>query len=66
MCYIPDAYDKWAEHDSRQEEALKKLPECCYCGKAIQSYYCYEINGEIMCPGCLEENYMKRTEDLVM
>lgn len=63
MCYIPDYYDKWAEYSRQQEEELKKLPECYECGEPIQTEECYEINGELICPKCLEENHRKRTED---
>ena len=66
MCYIPDYYDKWSEYSRQQEEALEKLPECCECGEPIQTEECYEINGELICPECLEENHRKRTEDLVV
>ena len=65
MCYVPDFFDKWSEHNRQQEEALKKLPECYECGEPIQTEECYEINGELICPGCLEENHRKRTEDYV-
>lgn len=66
MCYIPDYFDHWSEHNRQQEEALERLPKCCECGEAIQSEQCYEINGEYICPDCLEENHRKYTEDLVM
>ena len=66
MCYIPDYLDHWSEHNRQQEEALKNLPKCEYCGKEIQDEYCFEINDEIICEDCLMENFRKSTEDLVM
>ena len=63
MCYIPDYFDQWSEYNRQKEEELKKLPECCECGEAIQTEECFEINGELICPECLEENHKKRTED---
>ena len=66
MYYIPDAYDKWAEHDRQQGEELNKLPKCCECDEPIQDDYCFVINDEIICEKCLKENYRKATEDLMM
>lgn len=66
MCYIPDFYDKWAEHNRQQEEALERLPKCCECGNPIQDDYCFVINDEPICEKCLIENYRKSTEDVVM
>ncbi len=66
MCYIPDYFDKWAEHSRQQEEELNKLPKCCECGEPIQDDYCFEINDEIICERCLVENHRKSTEDVVM
>ena len=66
MCYIPDAYDQWAEYDRQKEEELTNLPKCEYCGKPIQDEYCFEINDEIICEKCLVKNFRKSTEDLVM
>lgn len=65
MCYIPDNYDRWSEHDRQQEEALEKLPECDYCGEHIQDDYCFMINDEIICEKCLKDNFRKATEDLI-
>ena len=66
MCYIPDYFDQWSEYNRQKEEELKKLPECCECGEAIQSEYCFEINDEFVCERCLIENHRKSTEDVVM
>lgn len=61
MCYIPDNYDRWVEHDREQEEALEKLPLCSVCEERIQDEYCYEINGEIICEHCMVEYFRKDT-----
>lgn len=62
MCYIPDNYDLWKKHDAEQEAALAKLPVCSECGEHIQTDECYEINDELICPECLENNHRKWTE----
>ena len=66
MCYIPDYLDHWSEHNRQKEEKLHQLPKCEYCGQHIQDEYYFEINDEIICEGCLMENYRKHTEDFVM
>jgi len=61
--YIPDNYDRWAEHDAERQRELDRLPECCECGNPIQDEHCYEINDELICPDCMEQNHKKRTDD---
>ena len=63
MCYVPDYLDQWSEHNRQQEEEIKKLPKCDYCGAPIFEDHFYLINDEYVCPECLEEHFKKRTED---
>ena len=63
--YIPDYTDLHREHEARQQRELDKLPKCCECDQPIQDDECYEINGELVCPQCLEDNHRKRTDDYV-
>lgn len=60
---IPDNYDKWEQHEAEQQSKLARLPKCSCCDEPIQSEHCYEINGELICPECLESEHEKRTED---
>ena len=46
-----------------EDKALERLPRCSECDKPIQDDYCYEINGELICEGCLRDNHRKRIED---
>lgn len=55
-------FDAW---DSEQAEELDKLPRCSECGEPIQDDYFYMINDEPICPGCLESDYRKNTEDYI-
>lgn len=50
-------------HDARQQRRLNRLPKCVECGEPIQSEHCYEVNDELLCPECLKENHLKKTED---
>lgn len=63
--YIPDYNDLHREYEARQERELERLPRCSECDEPITDDECYEINGELVCPCCLKENYRKRTEDYV-
>jgi len=59
----PDNYSQWARHDAEQEAELARRPKCYECGHPIQDEKCFEINGELICPGCMKENHEKHTED---
>ena len=50
-------------HMARQEKQLESLPVCCECDKPIQSEHCFEINDELICPDCMNDNHRKWVED---
>lgn len=54
-------FDRW---DRQREKALEQLPRCSECDKPIQDEYCYEINGELICPECMR-TFRKHTEDFM-
>lgn len=54
-----------ARYDAEKEAELDKLPKCAECGEPIQSEKCYEIDGELICQECLENNHMHWVEDYV-
>jgi formylmethanofuran dehydrogenase subunit E len=64
MSYTDDPVADFRRHDARQQAELKKLPVCSECGQPIQDYICYEINGELICPDCMEQNHRRWTEDV--
>jgi formylmethanofuran dehydrogenase subunit E len=61
--YIPDNYDRWEAYDAERQRELDMLPECSECENPIQDEHCYEVNGELICPGCMEKNHRKWTDD---
>ena len=63
--HIPDNTDLFNRYEAERQRELDKLPECSYCDEPIQSEECYEINDELVCPDCLDDNHKKRTEDYV-
>jgi formylmethanofuran dehydrogenase subunit E len=58
-----DNYDLWERHNNRQEQDLAQSIHCEYCGKPIQDDYCYEINGDILCEKCLNDNFRRSTDN---
>lgn len=50
-------------YEEERDRELRKLPVCSECDEYIQDEYCYEINGELICPDCIERNHRKFTKD---
>ena len=65
MEYIPDNYDIWASHEADEARQLEKYPICADCEQPITDDHFYEINGEHICPDCLEAGYRKDTDDFI-
>ena len=55
-------FDRW---DAEQTAKLEKLPRCTECDEPIQDDCCYEINGELVCPECLDNNHKHWVEDFM-
>ena len=52
-------------HSAELEDKLQKMPKCSYCSEHIQDDYLYEIDGEIICEECVNENFRKNVEDYI-
>lgn len=63
--YVPDNYDAFCEHEAAMECSLAKLPECSECGEKIQDEFCFEVNDELICHKCMNENHRKWTDDCI-
>lgn len=55
-------FNRW---DAEQQAALNKLPKCSECDEPIQDDCYYEINGECVCPECLDNNHKHWVEDYI-
>lgn len=57
MCYIPDNYDLWLQHDRDQTESLERLPVCDCCGERVQTEKAFYYNDQWFCDdkGCEKE-----------
>ena len=60
---IPDMHDLWLAHDRQQQQALSRLPVCDVCEQPIQDEHLYLINGEKVCPDCLDNEFRREVED---
>ena len=63
--YVPDNYDLWKSHDAEQQKQLDRLPRCSECERPIQEEFCYEVNGELVCDECMNNNHRKWVDDYV-
>lgn len=57
-----DPLDDFARHDREQAQRLEQLPKCDICGEPIQDDHYYQINGDNVCPECLNDHFRKEIE----
>lgn len=60
---LGDPDEDFARLDMEQARYEARLPKCDCCGEPIQDDYYWEIDGEILCQTCLNEQYRKFTDD---
>lgn len=65
MFYSDDPIRDFERHDSGQARELKRLPICAECGEPIQDEHCFEINDELICEECLNQNHRKYVDDYI-
>ena len=63
MFECPDNYDIFMAHEQEKEQRLARRPVCSYCDQPIQDNFFSEIDGENVCPGCLELHFCRTAED---
>ena len=61
---IPDYNDFVDKHLADEARQLERLPKCSECDEPIQTEYCFEFNGKLICEHCLKE-HRRDTEDYV-
>ena len=49
----------FARLDRQQTQGMSLLRRCEDCGKAIQDDYYFDVEGEILCQGCMEQRYRR-------
>lgn len=63
--YTGDPIRDFEERDRRQARRLARRPRCSECNEYIQDDVCYEIDGKLICPECLEANHERNTDDYI-
>lgn len=53
-------------YDAEQQKELEKCPKCSICCEYIQDDYLYEINDELICEECINDNFRKNVEDYIV
>ena len=65
MCFRTDDpiadFNRW---NAEQESWLVERPVCADCDEPIQDDHCFEINGEYICPRCMEDLHRRDVEFL--
>lgn len=62
MFYSDDPVADFDRHDREQAKRLAELPVCDYCNEPIQDDHYYLINGDNVCPECLEIEFRKEVD----
>ncbi len=65
MFYTDDPAADYARYSEEQDKQLQKLPKCSYCDEHIQDEHLYEINDEVVCEKCLNDNFRKNVENYI-
>ena len=63
MIWSDDPIRDSERHNAKQDAWLESRPVCAECCEHIQADHYFDINGEAVCPDCLENYYRKETED---
>ncbi len=62
MFYTDDPLMDFEHHDREQAKRLEELPKCDICDHPIQDDHYYQINGDNVCPECLENEFRKEVD----
>ena len=54
----------YSRHEAEAERWLVTRPICSECERPIQDDYCFELNGDLICEGCMED-HKRWTEDFI-
>lgn len=60
--------DPIRDHEEREDKAerwLSTLPICSECGEPIQDEECFVFGEDLICPTCMQENHLRRTESFI-
>lgn len=61
--YSDDPVRDFDRYDAYQAQLETRLPVCERCGKPINDDRYFEINNELLCEKCMDDEYGRSTED---
>lgn len=61
MYYSDDPVRDFERYERAQAKRLSELPVCDFCDEPIQGEYYYSINGDNICPKCLDRHFKQYT-----
>ena len=59
LFYTSDPVADFERHDREQAKRLAERPRCDICDQPIQDEHYYLINGDNVCPECLNNEFRK-------
>lgn len=59
MFLTDDPVADFDRYDAEQQKQLDRLPKCDICDHPIQDDHYYQINGDNVCPDCLDNEFRK-------
>ncbi len=62
MYRTDDLLHDFVRHQDEMDRKLEERPRCDICNEYIQEDFLYEINDELICENCLNEQFRKQTE----
>lgn len=61
---VPDNYDQFVMHQGEADRYMESRHICGWCGNPIQDDHAYNIEGDKVCPKCMEQWLDDRREYL--
>lgn len=62
---LPDYNDLFDRHETERANAISRFPKCVYCDEHIFDDFLFDLDGDLVCETCLNENFKKHTEDYI-
>ena len=63
---MADNYSLWEDRERQYEAWLSRRPVCADRDEHIQDDHYFEINGEYICPRCMEDLHRRDIDDLCL
>ena len=60
-----DNNDFYDMHQAKQDKWLEARPRCCCCGEPIQDDMLYDIDGDLYCEDCMNDEFRHSTDNYI-